>query len=181
MSVCCCKEVTEKISIAVDCLLKHDVFLLEKNVNERSISHKLAEYLQKQFPQYHVDCEYNRMQGLRGEGFITKRLELGIEGKIAPDDIEAKTVFPDIIIHRRGSNEDNLVVLEIKKERHTNKANSDYDITKLKEFTQQLKYKLGMFLEFSADKVKNIKCVKDGKELKCPCKYIKGTRPMPLS
>src|SRR4030042_3754738 len=53
------EEIEYKIKIALGILFKNDSFLLEKDVNERSISHKLAEYLQEQFPDYDVDCEYN--------------------------------------------------------------------------------------------------------------------------
>ena len=41
-------------------LIKNDFYLLEIGTNERSVAHKLAEYLQQEFPNRHVDCEYNR-------------------------------------------------------------------------------------------------------------------------
>ncbi len=47
----------------VEALLKvgeKDKALLAVSANERSITHKLAEYLQTAFPEYNVDCEYNR-------------------------------------------------------------------------------------------------------------------------
>jgi phenylacetate-coenzyme A ligase PaaK-like adenylate-forming protein len=52
-------EIKEKVEIACGMLLKNDSFLLEHDVNERSISHKLADYLQQLFTDYNVDCEYS--------------------------------------------------------------------------------------------------------------------------
>lgn len=34
-------------------------YLLENNANERSLTHKLAEYLNLEFQDFDVDCEYN--------------------------------------------------------------------------------------------------------------------------
>ncbi len=156
------KEIKRKLEISVGMLFKNDAFLVENVVNERSISHKLAEYLQLLFPDYNVDCEYNRMEiGEDDEHFMTKRLNLGPE-PINSDDTEAKTVFPDIIVHKRGNNDDNLLVIEIKK------ADRDtmIDEKKLKAFTNkcQLKYALGCLLTFS--KSGHIAAwYKDGKKL----------------
>lgn len=40
--------------------LKKDSYLSDVNANERSQTHKIAEYLQQILPEYNVDCEYNR-------------------------------------------------------------------------------------------------------------------------
>lgn len=40
--------------------LKEDSYLSDVNANERSQTHKIAEYLQQILPEYNVDCEYNR-------------------------------------------------------------------------------------------------------------------------
>ena len=44
---------------ALELLLSQDSFLILNNVNERSISHRLACYLTELFPDYDVDCEYD--------------------------------------------------------------------------------------------------------------------------
>ena len=88
-------------------LLKFDRFLLENNLNERTISHKLAFYLSAEFKEWDVDFEYNRNH----DGI--KRLILCRE-EIENTDTEAKTVFPDIIVHERNS-DNNLLIIEIKK------------------------------------------------------------------
>lgn len=115
---------------ALDELLKHDSYLLRADANERSISHCLAVYLKAQFPDWSVDCEYNRNH------HDVKRLELEPRDT-GDDDVEAVTVFPDIIVHRRSTDE-NLLVVEIKKS--TSRQSADYDIRKLTAFKTQLQY-----------------------------------------
>ena len=78
------EDVKRRVIAAICALYRHDRELLDVDANERSITHKLAEHLQREFPGWHVDCEYNRV---------------GRE----PRRLEAKTVFPDIIVHRRGN------------------------------------------------------------------------------
>jgi len=43
------KDVKRKVERAIEILRKNDSFLIDNNANERSISHKLAEYLQQEF------------------------------------------------------------------------------------------------------------------------------------
>ena len=96
---------------------KH-IALLTHDANERSISHKLAEILQGLVgDHWHVDCEYNR------DGHDPKRVQLPVAGTQS-DETESKTVYPDIIIHKRGTG-NNFIVMEIKKS--TNKESDDHD------------------------------------------------------
>ena len=82
------------------------------------------------FDDWNVDCEYNRQQA------NTKQLEfLKVVRKILkdekvrlkPDDTTSKSVFPDIIVHRRNTDE-NLLVIEMKKT--TNQLREDFDFEK---------------------------------------------------
>lgn len=124
-------------------LRKLDKQLLDINVNERTITHKLAEYLQQNFPEFNVDCEYNRFEDL------IKKLELP-KDKINWNDTEAKSVFPDIIVHKRGTQEYNLLVIEIKKSSNINL--SDFDQMKLHIFRQEpYNYTFGLFLRIDLD------------------------------
>ena len=106
---------------------------MELDVNERSITHKIAEYLQRDFRTegYDVDCEYNR------NGHDPKTLSLE-PWSTKSDSLEGDTVYPDIIIHKRES-PTNLVVIEAKKS--TNKVNFR-DLQKLKAFRRELGYRL---------------------------------------
>ena len=129
-------QIKSGVTAAIAELLKHDSYLLEKDVNERSISHRLAVYLELQFSGWNVDCEYNRNHD------DVKRLQL--ESRTTNDqDTEAVTVFPDIIIHRRSSDE-NLLVIEMKKT--SSRKNGDYDKRKLKAFKDELHYTYAAFL-----------------------------------
>lgn len=148
------EEVEEKLFIALNQLSKNDMWLLNNNLNERTIAHKLAEYLQPIFPEYHVDCEYNRdvdrNSGLKKVNILKERYE-AIKNEVVDGVSIDVSVFPDIIIHRRGSNKFNLLVIELKKSKNTNREARDFDIEKLHGFTDQsirntLKYNYGVFL-----------------------------------
>lgn len=139
-------ELEPKILKAINLFYKHDTFLIVKNINERTITHKLAEYLQREFAEHHVDCEYNRKKSdTIDEDYIKKTLNLTI-ADIKTNDNKAKTVFPDIVIHKRGTNKNNLLVIEVKKASNKNKENTNFDIAKIKGYRQQLEYKFGLFL-----------------------------------
>lgn len=131
------EDIKQRVFAAIGRLYQHDPELLSIGVNERTITHKLAEYLQDEFPGWHVDCEYNR------RGDIPKRLQIS-GWRSSPIDIEAKTVFPDIIIHRRRTDA-NLVVIEVKK---SGGGEETKDLEKLQAFTgdSDYRYRLGLFL-----------------------------------
>jgi len=132
-------EIEQKLSNAILRFLEKDGLLLEIDANERSISHRLAGYLQEEFWDWDVDCEYNR----KGHAEV-KRLNLPVE-RISSNDTEARTVFPDIVVHRRATS-DNLLVVEVKKT--TSHISSERDIQKLQAFREQLGYQYALFLKF---------------------------------
>jgi len=131
------EDVKQRVINAVCALYRYDRELLDVNANERSITHKLAEYLQHEFPNWNVDCEYNRL------GRDAKRLKFNFRS-VDPHDIEAKTVFPDIIVHRRRT-EENLIVIEVKK---ANGSADTKDVDKLQTFCKDegYKYQYGLLL-----------------------------------
>jgi hypothetical protein len=145
----------ERTRIALGVLQKNDSFLLENKANERTVAHKFAEYLQKQFPDWNVDCEYNRM------GTDLKELD-GI--KECDGHRKTNRVFPDIIVHQRNQ-ERNLIVIELKK----NGLDPLCDIKKLRLFTKtggRYCYSLGLFIQFDSSQPK-LMWFKDGKQLGC--------------
>jgi hypothetical protein len=122
---------------ALRTLLLHDAFLLEIDANERSIAYRLAMYLQLQLPDFHVDCEYNR------DGIDPKKIQhLGLY----PDDedTEARTAFPDIIAHKRGTVE-NYLAIELKKS--TNSTQRAIDYAKLRGYKKNLGFQFALFIE----------------------------------
>jgi hypothetical protein len=108
--------------------------LLEANANERSITHKIAEHLQRAFPDWHVDCEYNRL------GYKVKRLP-PVEDTTT-GDTEGRTIFPDIIVHRRGQ-KDNLLVIEVKKTTNT-QPGDEVKLSGLTDAEGEYSYSLGL-------------------------------------
>lgn len=138
------EEVKQKVQKALNKLRESDAFLIQANINERTISHKLAEYLQLEFHPLKVDCEYNR----RAEAI--KRLEVPRDN-INWDDTEARTVFPDIVVHERGNDNNNLLVIEVKK---SSNKNNQFDKNKLKSFTNEpYRYSFGLLLSVSMSRL----------------------------
>lgn len=124
-----------RVRRAIERLWEHDRHLLTTDVNERSITHHLANHLQQEFQNWNVDVEYNR------DDRDIKRLSIPIElsgeaaeNNVSRKDTNAVTVYPDIIVHRRGTNDNNLLVVEVKKRGGGN----ELDQKKLIEFTKPL-------------------------------------------
>lgn len=124
-------NVDKLLTEALDAFHASELHLLRTDASERSMTHRLALHLTPLFPDFDVDCEYNR------DGFDVKRLELH-ERPAKDDDTEAVTVFPDIVVHRRGQSDANLLVIEVKKAGAAIRA--DYDMLKLRAFKLELKY-----------------------------------------
>lgn len=150
-------------------LLEHESFLLEHDVSERAITHKLAEYLLRHVRNLNcdgdmdVDCEYNRNIEL-GDGspkyinIIVQRRRAELGGRDAADvpeeELEAVSALPDIIVHRRGNNQRNKLIVEVKKQNSA--IDDDYDETKLCAFTgnengNNYRYEHGVFIKMTTD------------------------------
>ncbi|EPM0017893.1 hypothetical protein ABE612_08835 [Achromobacter xylosoxidans] len=131
----------EAVARALSELLDNDQDLLGVDANERSITFRFALYLQQHFPDLTVDCEYNR------DGIEPKRLG---HLELYPDseDDDAKTVFPDVIVHQRGTRKNHLV-LEFKKS--TSHVDRQIDLRKLRGYKQQLGYEHALFVEVGTE------------------------------
>ena len=108
-------------------LFRRDSYLLDVDASERAITHRLAIYLQAAFKDWDVDCEYNR------NGLEPKTTRLPVEGTSTADE-HAVTIFPDIIVHHRDS-EDNLLAIEIKKS--SSNIPLDFDRRKLRSYRRK--------------------------------------------
>ncbi len=227
-----------RVEEALKILLKNDDYLMEHDVNERSITHKLAEYLQQMFPGYHVDCEYNKdvdnPKGINTENNETSLIKIthdaiqaangikqpvlnliednykdlicsrtGLKNKLINllkkegisdeeslvrlifENSEAiQRVFPDIIVHKRSNNNDNLLVIEVKKasrnknkrldskelknEYEPNKETETNDIDKLIAYKNEIGYKHISFIELwvnsKKSKIKYTDLINDGEK-----------------
>jgi hypothetical protein len=121
-------------------------FSKDYNIHERTVAHRLATYIEKSFPRFDVDVEYNRMRdhyGLKDfENIISKRLVLrDING-----EEQTKNVYPDIIVHKRNQQE-NLIVIELKFSWKNNKK--DLDFKKINAYMEQLHYRYGVYIELA--------------------------------
>jgi len=125
------------VLIALAALLEQDRHLLQVDANERAITYRFAIYLQEQMPGWHIDCEYNR------DGIEPKKLR-HLELYPDSDDVEAKTVFPDVIAHHRGTHE-NYLVIEFKKS--SSKVDTEIDYMKLRGYTRELGYQYALFIK----------------------------------
>ena len=85
-----------KVGNALRGFFCEDIDLLCLDAHEISITHKLAEHLQRQFEGLKVDCEYNRL------GDDLKKLS------------DNQNVRPDIVVHKRGCKGSNELVVEVK-------------------------------------------------------------------
>ena len=85
---------------SLDKLYANDKYLIIRRVSERDIVHRFAHYFENymqdtDIESYNVDCEYNR------NGYEIKQ-------------VNGKYVYPDFIVHKRGNNENNLLIIEFK-------------------------------------------------------------------
>ena len=124
-------------------ILNRPVDDLENHVSERAIVFRFGIYLQylmskeSDLENYDLDCEYNRAL------YSIKRLPSFENG-----------VYPDLIIHKRGEMEHNLLVMEIKTWWN---SNTDQDCKKLREFVSEkglFKYKYGLSILVNKDSYK---------------------------
>lgn len=179
------KRIERRVNSAIEILRIKDFYLLKNNVNERAITHKLAEHLQYVIGnELDVDCEYNRnidddsnskkihllkykLENI--SGFKDKKFKLA---EAFGDEYCELSVFPDIIVHKRGRNTENLLAIEVKKS--TSNISNEYDFLKLKSYTDptevnNLRYEYGAFIKFDTRtekyKIPEVIWFKNGKKL----------------
>ncbi len=137
-------KIKNLISKALDELYEKDIYLIDNrpidlsgsdnrhHVGERTIVFRFAYYMQglldldEDYKNFNLDCEYNR------NGIKEKKLPSFPNG-----------TYPDIILHKRGRNDSNLLVIEVKT--YWNK-NQSADFLKMREFTDELgtyRFRLG--------------------------------------
>lgn len=151
------KEVLKKLDEAIAQLMEREKDILERGLNELNLNGHLAKYLTPLFPEYTVDPEYNgdkiKPNDRKSLDIAKKRLiEIGIE----PNEANNYLLTPDIIIHTRNINEENLAVIEIKKDSNS-KKNKEFDLLKLEHMTidysgNHYNYKVGVALVFGTKK-----------------------------
>jgi hypothetical protein len=132
-------EVRARLEAAIERFMEMDRYLLEHDLREECIAARLAMHLQSVFHPFSVDVEYNRF------GDLAKSLHIPDACAKKLDTDGRARVLPDIIIHRRGPDGPNLLVVEMKKT--TNPIGFDCDRIRLYQFRQELQYYFGVLLE----------------------------------
>ena len=126
-----------RFDAAIEAFRENDAQLLELGVSERTIAARLQVYLVSLFPSHHVDVEYNR------HGVDVKRLSRSRD--CGNDDITSR-ILPDIVIHKRGDDKANLLVVEIKDD-SAGSAQVDRDREKLAKLRRQYCYQHTLLLQ----------------------------------
>jgi hypothetical protein len=128
----------DKLVAALGEFYAREAWLLDNDLGERTLTHRLAVHLEKPFAGWEVDCNYDRL------GERTLRLPKG--SIVSTDDRLAKSIFPDIVVHRRAIPE-NLLAIEVRKA--TNHQPPEHDQHKLRALTDPhlwFAYRIGVFL-----------------------------------
>jgi hypothetical protein len=127
-----------KVVAALGEFYAREAFLLEHDLGERALTHRLAVRVEKQFQGWEVDCDFDRL------GERTLRLPHGTI--ISTDDHLAKSVYPDIVVHQREI-PNNLLAIEVRKA--ANHQSPEHDRHKLRALTDPhlwFAYWIGVYL-----------------------------------
>jgi len=138
-----------------------ETHLLEKDLGERTLTHRLAVHVEKQFPGWEVDCDYNRL------GERTLRLPKGTI--VSTDDHFGKSVYRDIVVHQRDI-PNNLLAIEVRKA--SNHQPPEHDRHKLRALTDPhlwFAYRIGVLLTLAKKAVSSSEV------------YVGGLLDQPLS
>jgi hypothetical protein len=128
----------EAVQDAIRLLFANDAFLLENDVQERAIAAKLACYLTPHFPHHSVDIEYNR------HGLEPKRVNLPADCRGGGE----KLILPDVVVHQRGHDRENLLVIQVKKQ--TNRESRDCDRAIIAAMQREFGYRRGLLIDVPA-------------------------------
>lgn len=129
------------VNKTLDILYVNENYLFENNSSERNMVFHFARYFtvllnNTYLKDYNVDCEYNKNK-------------LGYKEIMYNFDNKQHKIYPDLILHERGSNKNNILAIEFKKFNNYNKLSKEKDYYKLKALTNnhgEFKYKLGLFI-----------------------------------
>ncbi len=135
----------DRLVAALETFYRRETHLLENNLGERTLTHRLAVHVEKHFPGWDVDCDYNRL------GDRTLRMPKG--SIVSTDDDIGKSVYPDIVVHRRNVPE-NLLAIELRKA--GNHQPPQHDQHKLRGLTDPhlwFAYRIGVFLTLGRKQV----------------------------
>lgn len=144
------KIVEDVMFRSLDQLVEKDRLLFDVNVNERSLTHRLALYIEESLAKHNqfflecdVDCEYNRSLAEIKKLYSTAP-------SITSADLDAVTIYPDIVVHRRFRQyrSNNILVIEAKKQFEPSQLDKD-KLSILTKGQRKYEYQYGVFIGFS--------------------------------
>ena len=155
----------KKVIQAVALFVKNDSDLLKSSAHEQAISHRVGVYLEGLFglEKLNIDCEYNKhldepkkidlydLDPKLCENCKCHSCRFVIKGNL--DEIPERGFRPDILVHKRGTDDNNLIAIEVKKDKEC-----PFDEAKLKALTKpfddggEYGYQLGVFVWFFDNK-----------------------------
>jgi hypothetical protein len=133
-------ELLNLLTQAMNETVASDEYLFRVDASERNLAGRLGIHLQPKLLDWHVDPEYNRMAGN-----APKRIHLPLECAGYRNEDDLVLVCPDLIVHRRGPEGPNLLVVELKKT--TNRDKGICDRHRLLAFREQFGYRFGARIE----------------------------------
>jgi hypothetical protein len=145
----------DKVVAALKTFYAREAFLFEHDLGERTLTHRLAVHVERQFPDFEVDCDFDRL------GPRTLNLPRG--SIVSTDDHLGKSVYPDIVVHQRGV-PNNLLAIEVRKA--SNHQPVEHDRQKLRALTDPhiwFAYWIGVLLTFGKNSVVSSEIYASGK------------------
>ena len=138
-------DIERIINKSLDLLYSKDKKIFKNDLCERCIAFRFGLYFyqimqEEKYSDYDIDMEYNRHYA---NIKYTQKLKNG--------------TYPDLIVHKRNTDENNLLVIEFKKwkKNYTIKRLIKDDITKLKEFVDrqgEYSYSYGASILFAKER-----------------------------
>lgn len=150
------KRFKKMLSNALNKLYKKDKILITRGGMEQACVARVFYYLQKEIERselktYNLDCEYNK------DG----------EGSKWVNDVHTGEQFkarPDMLLHKRGNNDNNIVIVEFKGWWNKSEYN---DVRKLEAFTDQngrYRYRLGIYVKLNKENWE-LRCFENKREV----------------
>jgi hypothetical protein len=134
-----------KLISALQEFYARETYILERDLGERTLTHRLAVQVEKHFAGWEVDCDYDRL------GERTMRLPHGSVS--STDDHLGKSIYPDIVVHQRAI-PNNLLAVEVRKA--SNHQPIEHDQHKLKALTDPhlwFAFSIGVFVTLAKKNV----------------------------
>ena len=114
----------DKVVAALKEFYAREAFLFANDLGERALTHRFAIELERQFGDFDVDCDFDRLG--------PRTLNLPHGSIVSTDDHLGKSIYPDIVVHQRAV-PNNLLAIEVR--RADNHQPIEHDRHKLRTLT----------------------------------------------